>query len=237
MKGIKESWGIAHQSSSPARSLAMVLLSSDSEDNRFVFDESEELGSSNSVVLQGSMALSWGKVLRQRLFARFGAARSTRQRIDRMASMTQRRALRISRGSSVAQLEGTTSSEDEMTVFRRSPPGNKRARVQLDSSDKDEGGYASEGDPDDEPLIRQVERGLGYTPSFFDLPVNPGSVTDPLELSSDVRGGLRGGVFLSLRARRTHRGHCTVMNKDSYTQGFVSGVRTFRLSSARKGNL
>jgi hypothetical protein len=59
----------------------------------FVEEECGELSKGGSVVLQGVMAASWGKVLRRRVVAEREARRSSRQRVLRMCEMTARRSL------------------------------------------------------------------------------------------------------------------------------------------------
>jgi len=135
---------------SQTRFSAMVSLSQISESNGYLADECEEMASSSSVVLQGSMARGWGKVLRRRAVAHLGAARSSRSRVFRLKAMLERRDLVLS-GKAVEP------RVPEVSVFQP-----------ISGSDLSQ---ESGEDSEDEPLIRKVVH-KGFKSSTFDVPLS-----------------------------------------------------------------
>jgi len=148
---------------SQTRFPAMVSLSQISESNGYLADECEEMASSSSVVLQGSMARGWGKVLRRRAIAHLGAARSSRSRAFRLKAMLERRDLVLS-GKAVEP------RVPEVSVFQA-----------ISGSDLlQESGEDSE----DEPLIRKVVH-KGFRSSTFDVPLSGPSLKSGFSSDSE----------------------------------------------------
>ena len=141
----------------------MVSLSDWAEDGWFEFEESEELSSSTSVVLQSSMVRGWEKVLRRRAVAHIGASRAARSRAVRLIRMAERRSAVLSGES------GGSPSVSEAPVARF-----LQASRHSDSGD----------DSEDEPLSRRVTTNSGFHPSTFDSPT--------LSIKSDEEEGESG---------------------------------------------
>jgi hypothetical protein len=121
--------------------------------NIYVESESLELPKSASVVLQGTMALSWDKVLRRRVVARRDAQRSSRKRALRMSSMMVRRSLVLSGVSLIVKGRSTPTIRGSA----------QRPICVLDSDEESE----------DEPLIRRVVPRVEFKVSTFDCSDSP----------------------------------------------------------------
>ena len=115
---------------------------------KWVSEECEELSTSASLILQSSMVKGWEKVLRRRAVARLGAARSSRSRAYRRHQMTARRDLIL------RERGGTLSGLPEATSGLVIPVLS--VKVMADES---------EGESEDEPLIRRVSSVGTFRPS------------------------------------------------------------------------
>ena len=124
----------------------MVSLSDLGEGSWFEPEESEELSTSTSVVLQSSMVKGWEKVLRRRAVAHNGASRAARSRAVRLLRMAERRSLALS---------GQPAPLPPISV-------EPVARFLPEDYHSDSG-----GDSEDEPLSRRVATHSGFYPSTF----------------------------------------------------------------------
>ena len=140
----------------------------------YIDSESQELPKSVSIVLQGTMALSWGKVLRRRAIARREAARSARKRVIRMADMTIRRR-RVLSGAPLIVKSCAAS------LVR----GSKQRPICIPDSDEES---------EDEPLIRRVTPSATFRVSTFDCgdlgekPSGAGDSSESDECSEESEG-------------------------------------------------
>ena len=116
--------------------------------DRWVADECEELSSSTSVTLQSAMVRGWEKVLRRRAVARLGAARSSRSRAFRRSRMTARRDLVLREKGGVPSVSAGTTSD--LVISSHSFVASLSE---------------SEGDSEDEPLVRRIPSGGTFRPS------------------------------------------------------------------------
>ena len=112
------------------------------QSGQWVSDECLELSSSTSVTLQSTMAEGGEKVLRRRAVARLGAARSSRSRAFRRSKMTARRNLIL--GEERDSQSSVAAPSASLVV-----PAISVASM----------GDESQGDSEDEPLIRRVVSG------------------------------------------------------------------------------
>ena len=116
-----------------------VLEESRSGSEKWINNDCVELSSSSSLTVQSIMAKGWEKVLRRRAVARLGAARSSRSRAFRLAKMSARWDL-------VLREEGRGLPMQILPTLVEAP------FFCSDSGSVEK----SDGDSEDEPLIRRV---------------------------------------------------------------------------------